>query len=485
MRRLIFIVGALAAVVAAAVAAAWAANWELAFKERVTLAALDIAPPGLRARLPRDPAVVHAALLEAATLTRNGKRDPEEHLAQVRQMLKKPDAPPERLLAELAALATYFMDKTAPEAVRSFFVAVDGSDEIGADRFDGYYYVAHFAPFIEVVKSVVGPTRDSLGKEAGGAGATGSTKTADSVAQMFDLYVNATVDLWASLAKDAEIPFGEMPAAGLRSAPKSGSLVNSGGIFRPTIGLDTGVLTRQMFAEGQKSGALTKLDVGAAGGAKKTSDEFVFDDVSVSGDEAKRKASQLANSDVTVDSRGMDRMSALDDETRAALNKMGIDVGAQRGEFKGTRGGVQPGQVVKAGDIEIKLNNLSTVEIAGRDKRQVYMQLPDVAGSTAGSTGVLNQKAVVAVIGANIGAFKNCFERRLRDIPDLAGRVFVQFTIGVDGAVGDVKLLENTTNDRPFADCLVSHVERLRFPPPKGGEVTFVFPFIFEQAYAM
>jgi TonB family protein len=112
------------------------------------------------------------------------------------------------------------------------------------------------------------------------------------------------------------------------------------------------------------------------------------------------------------------------------------------------------------------------------------MQVPDSAMGSTGSAGVLNQKAVVAVISANVGAFKTCFERRLREKPDLSGRVFVQFTIGVDGAVTDVKLVENTTNDGPFAECIQRQVQRLRFPPPKGGEVVFVFPFIFEQAYS-
>ncbi len=483
MRRITVFLVVLTAVAISA-ATARAAEWGMGFKERVVLAAIEIAPAGLRAMLPTDPAAVSAAVQETPTLTNNGKRDPEEHTAQVRQMLKKPNVDPQRLLAELAALATYAMDKTAPDASRIFFAAVAGSEDVGADRFDGYWCVVHFNQLLAIVRTVAEPTRSELEKEAPNAAKLASVKVADDLALLFDLYVNTAVSVWATLTKDAGIPFGEEPAAGLRIAPKIRNF-QAGGVFRPTIGVDIGVLTARVVAEGKKSGALTDLNSTAAGGAKKSTDEFVFDDgATVSGAEAKQGAQQLASSDVHVDARGMDRNTGLDEDTKAALNKLGIDVGASsRRDFKGTRGGVQPGQIVKAGDFEIKLDNLSTVEVGARDQRQVYMQVPDAAVSGA-SAGQLNQKAVVAVISANIGAFKTCFERRLREIPDLAGRVFVQFTVGVDGQISKVSLLQNTTGDAPFADCLVRQVQRLRFPPPKGGDASFVFPFIFEQVYS-
>jgi len=104
--------------------------------------------------------------------------------------------------------------------------------------------------------------------------------------------------------------------------------------------------------------------------------------------------------------------------------------------------------------------------------------------TTAGGSGHLNQKVVAAVIEANVGGIKSCFERRLREVPDLSGRVFVEFTIAADGTIASVQVLENTTGDATLGDCLSRQVERLRFPPPEGGDVTFVFPFIFEQAYS-
>ena len=110
------------------------------------------------------------------------------------------------------------------------------------------------------------------------------------------------------------------------------------------------------------------------------------------------------------------------------------------------------------------------------------MQLTDSALGVGAGGGTLNQKVVAAVIQANVGGFKTCFERRLREVPDLAGRVFIEFTIDADGQVSHVKIAENTTDDDVFAQCLIRQVKRLRFPPPSGGEVTFIFPFIFEQA---
>ncbi len=163
-------------------------------------------------------------------------------------------------------------------------------------------------------------------------------------------------------------------------------------------------------------------------------DEMVFDEgLNISGDEAKQTASQLKNSNVQVDSGGVDRMKNLDPETLAALYRLGIDVKSARPPYKGTRGGVKPGETVKVGDLDFKIDGLSSVEIGSRDQKAVYMQVPDAALGAEGSSGRLDQKVVATVIGANIGAFKTCFERRLREIPDLSGRVFVQFTIKTDG----------------------------------------------------
>jgi len=278
------------------------------------------------------------------------------------------------------------------------------------------------------------------------------------LAALFGLYVNATVDLWTSLAKDAgkDLGAGQPPAAAAEVDP----------------------LTRDWVNQARQTGDLEDLVTGGG-------DEMVFDEgLNISGDEAKQTASQLQNSNVQVDSGGVDRMKNLDPETLAALDRLGIDVKSARPPYKGTRGGVKPGETVKVGDLDFKIDGLSSVEIGSRDQKAVYMQVPDAALGAEGSSGRLDQKVVATVLGANIGAFKTCFERRLREIPDLSGRVFVQFTIKTDGSVADVKVLQNTSDDQQFADCIMRQVQRLRFPPPKGGEVIFVFPFIFEQAYS-
>jgi TonB family protein len=463
------------------VARAPAATTEPDFNGRIVAATIQLLPAGLRDKLPTDPAAILAAIQDAAVYTKGGKRDLAEHVVQVKRLLTSPEVTPARLLAELSALTSYYTDRQAIELPRAFWREIDHSPAVGVAQFDGYHCVADFGPWARLVKTVGEPAW----KEIEGQGSVGlqsaSTEIGDKLTQLFDLYVNANVDLWTTVAQEAGLALGKTAETGARVEPPTESW--SGGLLRPTEKLDTAVLTRQHVSRAKEAGCLR--DWPAPAQTKAPGEEIVFDEgLSISGADAQKSATQLASSGVTVDSRGVDRLAGLDAEALAALEKLGIDVRSTRAEFKGTRGGVQPGEIVKAGDLEVRLDHISSIEIGERSQKPVYMQLPDSAIGSGTPGGFLNQKVVAAVISANVGGFKTCFERRLRDVPDLAGRVFVQFTINADGAVKEVNLLENTSNDQPFAECIVRQVNRLHFPPPKGGEVSFVFPFIFEQAYS-
>ncbi len=456
-----------------AVGSAEAKGWNATYQIRVIDAALRFSPAGLSGRLDTSAPAVQAAVERAAAQESTA---PKQRFDEAVNILHESGADKNEALFNLVWLAMSVTEAVEPVAAPTFFDKVDQSPAIARARFDGYHEIRNVTGFLALVAKTAQPRLENISNQVVGD----DRALADDLTQLFNLSVNAVVDLWATAARRAEVTMGQPQPQGAAAIP---SVTDS--VFSPDVQIDLNVDMTRFVEQGQSQGVLTPLAIEAATATGGDDDnEFVFDEgVSITSGEAQAGANQLANSDVQVDSGGVDRLKGLDEEALAALKKLGIDVASNHREFRGTRGGVKPGQSLRVGELDFNLGNLSSVEIGGREQRQVYMQLSDSALGTGASGGHLNQKVVGAVFNANVGAFKTCFERRLRERPDLSGRVFVEFVINLEGVVSSVKILENTTGDDVFGDCLLRQVQRLRFPPPTGGEVTFVFPFIFEQSY--
>ncbi len=79
-----------------------------------------------------------------------------------------------------------------------------------------------------------------------------------------------------------------------------------------------------------------------------------------------------------------------------------------------------------------------------------------------------------------MGDIKRCYERELGKDPNLQGRFVTFFLIGADGTV-----IRGSTHSSTFVEptveaCTLSIIQRLRFPPPRGGGVVNVtYPFVF------
>lgn len=96
------------------------------------------------------------------------------------------------------------------------------------------------------------------------------------------------------------------------------------------------------------------------------------------------------------------------------------------------------------------------------------------------SAPVFAEAHVSRAIQARISTIRQCYERRRRNIPDLAGKVTVEFTVELSGGVANARATENTTRDDGVASCIVGTVSRLRFDPaPVREAVTLNYPFVF------
>ncbi len=61
------------------------------------------------------------------------------------------------------------------------------------------------------------------------------------------------------------------------------------------------------------------------------------------------------------------------------------------------------------------------------------------------------------------GRVKVCYERRLKEIPSLAGRVEIAWVVN-GGKATEIYVLENTTDDAQLERCIVTSMSRWAFP---------------------
>jgi TonB family protein len=146
------------------------------------------------------------------------------------------------------------------------------------------------------------------------------------------------------------------------------------------------------------------------------------------------------------------------------------------------RGGGNSGQVDGLGGLVARgtdsaQENIGTSAVS---ERPVQGNVRLDPGDDVGGTGDFDQRLVSEMIRRRQSAFRGCYETRLREDRDLAGKVTVQFSIQESGSVTGARATENTSRDAALASCVVDVVGRLRFHPgPEGGSVTFAYPFVF------
>ncbi len=94
-------------------------------------------------------------------------------------------------------------------------------------------------------------------------------------------------------------------------------------------------------------------------------------------------------------------------------------------------------------------------------------------------SGRLPPEVIKRIVRQSFGRFRLCYEKGLRNNPDLEGRVTIAFTIGADGNVVTSTDGGSTMPDSAVKSCVVAGVRGLTFPAPEGGVVTVRFPVTF------
>ncbi|MEO1174315.1 MAG: TonB family protein, partial [Myxococcota bacterium] len=96
--------------------------------------------------------------------------------------------------------------------------------------------------------------------------------------------------------------------------------------------------------------------------------------------------------------------------------------------------------------------------------------------------GKLSDGQIRATFASAALDFRKCYNARTEKLKGrkLSGRIQVSVAVTPAGNVSSVKVVENSTKDGTLQSCVVSRINKLRFPQPKyGGPVTIDFPLDF------
>jgi len=121
------------------------------------------------------------------------------------------------------------------------------------------------------------------------------------------------------------------------------------------------------------------------------------------------------------------------------------------------------------------------VDEQSHDETIAAAQAAGVLGNTnPAPSGDLDRDSIRSVVRSNIQAITYCYEKRLLDVPDLAGTTTVNFTIAPDGKV---EAASGAGFDPAVDACVADLVKTFAFPPPKGGgSVQVSYPFVFRPS---
>ena len=81
-----------------------------------------------------------------------------------------------------------------------------------------------------------------------------------------------------------------------------------------------------------------------------------------------------------------------------------------------------------------------------------------------------------------MGGVKACYERGLKQNPDMGGRVEIEFTIGALGTVTKASIASSDLDNPTVEACIKTAAKAWSFAKPKSGDsVTVQYPFIFRS----
>jgi len=99
--------------------------------------------------------------------------------------------------------------------------------------------------------------------------------------------------------------------------------------------------------------------------------------------------------------------------------------------------------------------------------------------SNLGLPETLSQQEITKVVNRNIERIQFCYDTQLRQNPNLAGKVVVNFTIIGEGRISSVKIMTSQFRGTYLESCVDKTMKTWRFPKFRGEPIEVDYPFIF------
>lgn len=111
----------------------------------------------------------------------------------------------------------------------------------------------------------------------------------------------------------------------------------------------------------------------------------------------------------------------------------------------------------------------SSGKVQAGTRQQASVLAPKVSTSSGSFlSGKGDQNSLMSVITRKNSSFTRCYERSLKDNPNLAGRIGYEISVSTEGHVLDVRFTENTIRSSEVLECIKAILMRLTFPPLNG-----------------
>jgi TonB family protein len=148
-------------------------------------------------------------------------------------------------------------------------------------------------------------------------------------------------------------------------------------------------------------------------------------------------------------------------------------------------------KLVKSKDVEIShkesiddlIAGIGAAKTSDLSKRgDIIISRPESIEGAASSNAKRDITAINAVVASHKVSVRMSYERFLKKIPDLAGKITIRFTIDAEGNVTRLEIMENTTGNKELEDEILHKVKMWKFETIPEGEVTVTYPLVFQPA---
>jgi outer membrane biosynthesis protein TonB len=130
----------------------------------------------------------------------------------------------------------------------------------------------------------------------------------------------------------------------------------------------------------------------------------------------------------------------------------------------------------------------SDVPAAGGGDGEQEGTLPTEAegGEAAGASAeeeTRSTETIQKVVAANRKQIRACYEKALKDLPQLKGTLTIQFVLDPEGNVkkAELNVERSDIKSAEIANCAIAQLKQLKFPPSsRGMDTTVNYPFDFK-----